>query len=156
MSTEETTKVKVTRKKSKKSTKGRLLKGMSRKLPIEIFKHPAFKRGLKDLMKGYSGIYALYNGKKLYRIGLTSDLLSRVKTYFKPPHKGKWNQFAIFRIGKAAYLRDIETVILGITDPPGNKVKGRVPKDVDINRLLIKILKDHESLSKEIKKVLKS
>ena len=107
------------------------------------------------MMKGYSGIYALYNGVKLYRVGLATDLLSRVKTYFKPPHKDKWNQFAIFRIARAAYLKDIETVLLGITDPPGNKVKGRVPKDADINRLLIKILREHESQSKAIKKVLK-
>lgn len=146
---------KAKRPKASKGTKGKLLKGMSRKLPISIFEHAAFKRGLRDIMKGYSGIYALYDGNKLYRVGLTSDLLSRVKTYFKPPHKGKWDRFAIFRIGKAAYLKDIETVILGITDPPGNKVKGRVPKDADINRLLITILKEHELQSKEIKKVLK-
>jgi hypothetical protein len=128
---------------------------MSRKLPVEILSHPAFELGLKTIIKNFSGIYALYQNERLYRVGLTTDLLWRIKSYLKAPHAGKWNKFVIFRIAKVNYLKDIETLVLEISHPPGNKVKGKVPKDADINRLLRKILRAHETVTKEIKKALR-
>jgi len=40
-------------------TKGSLIKGMSKKLPSDILENPVFRKRLKEIMKGYSGIYAL-------------------------------------------------------------------------------------------------
>jgi hypothetical protein len=38
---------------------------MSKKLPSEILGNPAFINGLREIMKGYAGIYALYQKDKL-------------------------------------------------------------------------------------------
>jgi hypothetical protein len=40
-------------------------------------------------------------------------------------------------------------------DTRGNKVKGKVPRDADINRLLRTVLQEHEHVIKDIKRALK-
>lgn len=66
------------RKRKKKTTKGVLIKGMSKRLPSEILANPVFEKRLKEIMKGYSGIYALYRKDRLYYVGLTTDLFGRI------------------------------------------------------------------------------
>jgi hypothetical protein len=51
-------------KRKKRTTKGALIKGMTKKLPSEILGNPVFKKRLKEIMKGYSGIYALYRKER--------------------------------------------------------------------------------------------
>jgi len=104
-------------------------------------------------MKGYSGIYALYRKDRLYYVGLTTNLFGRINWYLKDKHAGKWDSFVIFRIKRINYLKDIETLITHLVKLPGNKVKGKVPRDADINRILKLILQEH---SKEMKGIVKA
>jgi hypothetical protein len=53
-----------------KSSKGALIKGMSRRLSSELLGDPLFRKSLQQTMRGYAGIYALYRGKNLYYTGL--------------------------------------------------------------------------------------
>lgn len=121
----------------KKTTKGALIKGMTKKLPSEILNNPVFRKRLKEIMKGYAGIYALYKKNKIYYVGLTTNLFGRINWHLKDRHAGKWDHFVIFRIKRVDYLKDIETLITHLIDIPGNKVRGKVPRDADINRILI-------------------
>jgi hypothetical protein len=147
---------KVTRiKRKKKTTKGALIKGMSKKLPSEILSNPVFKKRLKEIMKGYSGIYALYRKDRLYYVGLTTNLFGRINWHLRDRHAGKWDSFAIFRIKRVRYLKDIETLITHIVKVPGNRVKGKVPRDADINHILREILKQHGKAMKGIEIALK-
>lgn len=138
-----------------KSTKGALIKGMSRRLPSEILNNPLFEKRLREIMRKYAGIYALYRGNKLYYIGLTSNLHARILHHQKDRHAKKWDQFIIFRIQRVNYLKDIETLITQIVDAPGNRVKGKVPRDGDLNRILREVLRDNERTSRGIKKALR-
>lgn len=119
-----------------KSNKGALIKGMSRRLSAELLDDPLFRHSLRGIMRGYAGIYGLYHGKQLYYTGLTKNLLGRIRWHRKDRHRGKWDHFVIFRIQRVRYLKDIETLILNLTEPPGNRVKGKVPRDGDLNRVL--------------------
>jgi hypothetical protein len=47
------------KRKKRKSSKGALIKGMTKLLPSELLTEPAFKNELKRIMKGYAGIYVL-------------------------------------------------------------------------------------------------
>jgi len=142
--------------KKKKGTKGALIKGMSGRLPVKILNNVAFTRGLQEIMRGYAGIYALYRKNRLYYVGLTTkSLLGRIKHHRHDKHAGKWDHFIIFRIQKVRYLKDIETLIHHLSDPQGNKVKGKVPRDANLNRILQKILSEHEHDTRDIKKALK-
>ena len=135
--------------------KGALVKGMTRRLPSEILDNTVFRQGLRETMKGFSGIYALYKKDKLYYVGLTTNLFGRIKWHMKDRHAGKWDSFVIFRIKRIDYLKDIETLITHLVKLPGNKVKGKVPRDADINRILRRILQEHNKEIKGISEALK-
>jgi hypothetical protein len=141
--------------KRKKSTKGALIKGMSKRLPAEILNDPAFEEGLASIMKGYSGIYALYRRNKLYYAGLTKDLQGRINRHQEDRHAGKWDSFVIFRIERVNYLKDVETLLLRVAEPPGNKSKGNVPRDANLNRVLREIQRERERALRRIRKALK-
>jgi predicted GIY-YIG superfamily endonuclease len=61
-------------------------------------------------MRGYAGVYALYNKERLYYVGLATNLYGRLRGHTKNRHKGKWDQFAIFRVRRVRYLKDMETL----------------------------------------------
>ncbi len=142
-------------KKSPKSPKGALIKGMSKQLPSDILDNPLFTRRLKEIMRGYAGIYALYRRKKLYYVGLTTNLLGRIRVHQKRDrHAGKWDHFTIFRIQRVRYLKDMETLIHQLVTIPGISAKGKVPRDADLNRVLREVLQEEERKMREIKAAL--
>lgn len=142
-------------KRKKRPQKGALIKGISGKLPRELFDNVVFRRKLKELMKGYSGIYALYSDDKLYYVGLTNNLFTRLNTHRRRLDKGKWDSFVIFRIRRVSLLKDIETLVMSIIHPPGNSVRGRLPKDSDLNRVLREIVRDQKKQLNTFNKALK-
>lgn len=137
-----------------RSSKGALIKGASAKLPIDILSEPSFKEGVQDIMRGYSGIYLLYRQRTLFYIGLASNLYSRLISHTKDRLRGKWDSFAIFRVGRVRYLKDIETLLLRVALPPGNAVKGHFHRDADLTRLIKKIQTDEARRLTRIKKAL--
>ena len=143
------------RSRSNKSGKGALIKGMSRRLPSEILESQIFSRRLREIMRGYAGIYALYRGRRLYYVGLTTNLLGRIRWHLKDRHARKWDHFIIFRIHKVRYLKDVETLIHNLFDTPGNRVKGKVPRDADLSRILREVLVEHEHAIRGIKRALR-
>jgi len=113
--------------KKQKSTRGRLIRGIA-KLPAALLDNSFFKTEVGKLLKGSPGIYALYRREKLYYVGLSKDLKSRIKHHLEDRHKGKWDAFQVFKISKVHYLKDLETLILQVASPPGNRQTGRLPK----------------------------
>ncbi|MCG7853431.1 MAG: GIY-YIG nuclease family protein [Methanosarcinaceae archaeon] len=138
----------------KKTSKGALIKGVSAKLPIEILNEPSFKLGVQEIMKGYSGIYLLYRHTTLFYIGLATNLYGRLISHTRDKLKGKWDSFAIFRVGRVRYLKDIETLLLRVARPPGNSVKGHFHRDGDLTRVIKKIQLDQVRRFTRIKKAL--
>src|SRR6266702_1488413 len=116
------------------SGKGALIKGMTKRLPSEILDNRIFEQRLRQVMRGYAGVYALYRKTRLYYVGLTNNLFGRVRWHLRDRHAGKWDSFVIFRIKRVNYLKDIETLLMQVVQPPGNRVKGKLPRDADINR----------------------
>ena len=143
------------RKTKKKSSKGALIKGVSRRLPVELLDEPSFREGRQEITRGYSGIYLLYNRKTLYYIGLATNLYWRLLGHTKNKHRGNWDNFAIFRVGRVRYLKDIESLLLRVGNPPGNAVRGHFHRDGDLTKVLKKIQREQMRRLGRIKKVLK-
>lgn len=82
------------------------------------------------------GIYVLYKGNRIYYIGLSkSSLRSRLRKHAtKDRHKGKWDRFSFYQIGKTKYIKDIESLFLRVCRPPGNKVLGKFKKRYNLER----------------------
>jgi GIY-YIG catalytic domain len=138
------------RKRKTKSNKGMLIKGMSKRLPIELLDDLSFKEGLDGIMRGYAGVYALYRRRNLYYVGLATNLYWRIRSHTKNRHKGKWDSFAIFRINRVRYLKDIETLLLRVAVPVGNAVSGHVQRDADLTRVLKRL---HSEQMRKLKKL---
>jgi hypothetical protein len=111
----------------KKKTKGR-----SRSIVIqhleqidrEIFKN--YQKEIADMIKGHHGVYALYHRKKLYYIGLASNLRNRIKSHIKDKHADSWTKFSLYIFKTQKSIRELEALLLRIADPKGNIQKGRL------------------------------
>jgi hypothetical protein len=89
------------------------------------------------LISDSSGIYALYDENELYYVGRASDLKRRVKQHLKDRHDSQWTHFSLFLIKKVDYIGDIESLLVRIAEPVGNRAR---PRGRD-SRQLVKKLK---------------
>jgi hypothetical protein len=75
--------------------------------------------------KRRQGIYALYHKRKLYYVGLASNLAGRLNTHRRDRHKGLWDRFSVYLTIGDEHMRELEALLLRIIQPTGNKVKGK-------------------------------
>lgn len=83
-----------------------------------------------------NGIYALYKDEALYYVGLASNLKGRVKQHLSDRHAGKWDRFSVYLTQGDRFLKDMESLILRVSLPEGNRVKGKLPGSNDLKRSL--------------------
>ena len=130
------------------SIKGSLVKGFLEKKDRRGFELllPRYREVIGDS----SGIYALYNGDKLYYVGIAQNLLGRVDGHTRDRHKNHWDKVSFFVIDKHRYSKDIETVILRIAEPRGNGTRGKFEKHYELQDGLNKIRREIKDLAKRI------
>ncbi len=94
-----------------------------------------YKDALGTKQRG-RGIYVLYKGQQIYYIGLSKrSLRGRLRRHaIKDRHKGRWNNFSFYQISKTKYIRDIESLLLRIFRPKGNRLIGRFKKKYNLGR----------------------
>lgn len=133
-------------KKSKKARQSRqLVLGYLERISSGVFS--GFPQELTDLIGKQHGVYALYKGKRLYYIGLATNLKGRIKHHLKDKHSGKWDRFSLYLVRKADHIKELESLIMRISDPTGNVVTGRLPRAVNMESALdegIKAAQDRE------------
>ena len=118
--------------KKHKSDKSRLVKRHLEHWPVKGYKYALGKKN-----RGI-GIYILYRGKKVYYIGLSkSSLRSRIRKHaLRDHHKGHWNNFSFYQIGRKKYIKDIESLLLRVFRPKGNRVGGKFRKNYNLAKRL--------------------
>ena len=80
---------------------------------------------IRDFVRGRNGVYALYRRGKLYYVGLASSLLGRLRLHLRDRHGDTWDRFSVYLTIGPDYMKEIESLILRVAEPPGNKVKGK-------------------------------
>lgn len=95
------------------------LENISRKMLEE------YQDVIRSSVRGRNGVYALYRRGKLYYVGLASSLLGRLKMHLRDRHGSTWDRFSVYLTIGPDYMKEIESLLLRIANPPGNKVKGR-------------------------------
>jgi len=92
----------------------------------------------QDVIRAYvrhrQGVYALYRRDKLYYVGLAKDLRWRLKAHLNDRHGQSWNRFSIYFTIGDQHLKELESLVLRIVQPKGNKVKGKFGKSQDLRR----------------------
>jgi hypothetical protein len=89
---------------------------------------------IKQYVRRRNGVYALYRKEKLYYVGLAKNLRSRLKSHLHDRHGTSWDRFSVYLTIGEQHLRELESLILRIVQPKGNKQKGKFPKSEDIGR----------------------
>jgi hypothetical protein len=109
----------------------------------------------RDVIRGYvrkrHGIYALYRKHKLYYVGLASSLQSRLKHHLKDRHADSWDTFSVYLTVEDSHLKELESLILRIAHPEGNKQKGKFAQS---ENLIKRILQDWRQRKQEEEKSL--
>ena len=82
------------------------------------------------------GVYALYRRGKIYYVGLASNLRSRLAHHLIDRHHDSWDRFSVYLTIGDSHLRELESLIIRIVKPPGNKQKGKFAKSEDLRRRL--------------------
>src|SRR5580693_574812 len=124
----------VMKKKKSKTLRGVLVKSYAEKLNADLLE--VYRDTVKSVLGRKSGIYVLSQDGKPYYVGLASKLRSRVANHLKDRHKGKWDRFSFYAIGKKKYLKDIETILIRVADPDGNGQWGTFGRNRNIAKRL--------------------
>jgi hypothetical protein len=80
---------------------------------------------IRDMIRGKAGVYVLYRRENLYYIGLASNLIGRIKGHLKDRHRGYWDHFSVYLTVRDEHMKDLETMLLRIVAPKGNKTSGK-------------------------------
>jgi hypothetical protein len=92
-----------------------------------------------------AGIYALYRKDRLYYVGLATGLRGRLKAHLKNRHSNSWDRFSIYLTIKDQHLREIEALLLRISNPEGAKQRGRLSHSKDIQRRVKRAIREKRS-----------
>jgi hypothetical protein len=128
---------------SKKKPKRRarpIVAGFLEKVSAKIF--DKYQKEITDMTKGHQGLYALYRKNKLYYLGLASNLKNRIRHHLKDRHQGKWTHFSLYIIRKSDHIKELESLVLRISYPEGNKMMGKLRSSKNILPVLKKQVKD--------------
>ena len=97
---------------------------------------------IKQYVRRRNGVYALYRKRKLYYVGLAKNLRTRLKSHLHDRHGSSWDRFSVYLTIGEQHLRELESLILRIVQPKGNKQKGKFPKSEDIRRRFSRDVKE--------------
>jgi hypothetical protein len=93
-----------------------------------------YKDIIREYVKRRHGVYALYRGTRLYYVGLASNLRSRLSHHLRGRHANTWDRFSVYLTVGDEHLRELESLVLRIASPKGNKQLGKFARSEDLRR----------------------
>ena len=76
---------------------------------------------ITELIGSSPGIYALYDGNELYYVGRSTALRKRVRHHLRDRHFASWTHFSLYLVRKASHIDEIESLLVRIANPKGNR-----------------------------------
>ncbi|MDP8260250.1 MAG: GIY-YIG nuclease family protein [Candidatus Gygaella obscura] len=95
---------------------------------------------ITQLIGRTQGIYALYDDNDLYYVGKSTNLKGRVRHHLRDRHEGAWTHFSLFLLNSDKYIDELESIIIRIVDPRGNRCKPKGKTDNTMLKELEKML----------------
>jgi len=83
---------------------------------------------IRDYIRDRQGIYALFKRGKLYYVGLAHNLRNRLRTHLRDHHADCWDRFSVYLTIGDTHLKELESLVLRIIKPKGNRQKGKFYK----------------------------
>jgi len=94
-----------------------------------------FPELVTEFARGKSGVYALYKGESLYYVGLAKNLRSRLHHHLHDRHAEEWNRFSIYLTQGDEHIKELESLVLRILMPKGNRATGKFMESRDLSKL---------------------
>lgn len=88
----------------------------------------------KGFAKRRNGVYALYRKGRLHYVGLARDLRGRLNTHLRDRHRDKWDRFSIYLTIGDEHMRELESLVMRIAQPAGNRQLGKLPRAENLRR----------------------
>jgi len=79
---------------------------------------------VREMIRGRFGVYALYRRGRLHYVGLANNLIARLRTHLRDRHRGLWDRFSVYLTTGAEHMRELESLLIRIAKPTGNRVVG--------------------------------
>ena len=99
---------------------------------------------IRDFVRGCHGVYALYRRKKLYYVGLASNLRNRLTQHLRDRHGQSWDRFSVYLTIGDEHMKELESLILRIVRPRGNKEPGKFAKSENLRQELARRIRAYE------------
>lgn len=99
---------------------------------------------IRDIVGRRHGVYALYRRDKLYYVGLATNLRSRLNAHLRDRHKGLWDRFSVYLTIEDGHLRELESLVIRIAQPKGNRQAGGFVRSENLTRTLRARLRDQQ------------
>jgi hypothetical protein len=116
-------------KKGKRRSRA-IVRGYLERINSQVFDR--YQRQITDLVGTKHGVYALYRRDKLYYVGLATNLKGRIRHHLRDRHKGKWDRFSLYIIRKDDHIREVESLLMRIAKPPGNRQLGKLGRSKNL------------------------
>jgi hypothetical protein len=120
--------------KNRKSSRGLLVRAYAEDISASLLE----KHGdtVKTVIGRKRGVYVLSKAGKPYYIGLANKLPSRLSHHLKDRHAGNWDRFNFYAIRSKKYIKDLESILIRVAKPEGNRQRGGFGKDKNLRRTL--------------------
>ena len=93
-----------------------------------------YQQLIRQYIRGRQGVYALFRKGRLYYVGLASNLRGRLTQHIRDRHGKSWDRFSVYLTIGDTHLRELESLVLRIAKPTGNKQKGKFAKSENLRR----------------------
>lgn len=102
-----------------------------------------YQKIVRQYVLGRQGIYALYRRKRLYYIGLASNLRWRLNRHLKDRHGESWDRFSVYLTIGESHLRELESLLLRVVKPKpkGNDKTGKFANSENLLRRFARDIK---------------
>ncbi len=97
-----------------------------------------YQHFIRQYIRRRHGIYALYRRNKLHYVGLASNLTSRLRQHLRDRHGHSWDRFSVYLTIGDRHMKELESLLIRIVQPRGNKQRGRFPRSENLRRRLAK------------------
>jgi hypothetical protein len=120
----------------KQSSRGLLVRAYAENISAKLLEQHGDT--VKLVIGRKRGVYVLSKDGKPYYIGLASKLPSRLSHHLKDRHAGNWDRFNFYAIRSKKYIKDLESILIRVAQPEGNRQRGGFGKDKNLRRTLRK------------------
>lgn len=106
---------------------------------------------IRQYLRQRHGVYALYRNGKLHYVGLAGNLRSRLRQHLHDRHKDSWDHFSVYLTIGDRGIKELETLLLRIISPDGNRAGGRFVRS---QNLAVQLKRDIRQRHREQERVL--